>query len=199
MKAWTRWMTLTVLAMATVSWVSGCSKTESPPSTEPQAEKEGAHTEHTGDAEQHKEDETAKHHEGEHKEGGHKEGEHKEGGHQHAGALSERDVKMPDSFKAGIARLEQLHEQIAHQVEHNELSKVHRVAEEMALVAKKMKDLARAELPEEKQTDAGRLCNEISGFFQPIDEVADAGKKEETLSIHKQMADTIMKLKTLVQ
>ena len=69
--------------------------------------------------------------------------------------------------------------------------------EEMALVAKKMKGLASKELPEDKQTDAGRLCNEVAGYYKPIDEAADAGKKPETEAIEKKMADAIGKLKAL--
>jgi len=188
------WAALGMLATATVVWLSGCSErketssaagtTGNPPA---QAQKEA-----------HKDHETGEHHEGEHKEGAHKHGGHTEAGHDDK-PLTEKDVKMPASFKNGVARLEELNETIEHQIEHGELAKVHRVAEEMALVAKKMKELARHDLPEDRQTDAGRLCNEVAGYFVPIDEAADAGKKPETQAIHKKMAEAIGKLKALIQ
>ena len=77
------------------------------------------------------------------------------------------------------------------------LADVHRVAEEMAILARKMKTLAANDIADDKRTEAGRLCNEIAGYFTPIDEAADAGKKDETITIHKQMAATIGKLKAL--
>ena len=49
------------------------------------------------------------------------------------------------------------------------------------------------------RVEAGRLCNEIAGFFKPIDEAADAGKKAETEAIHKKMGEAIGKLKGLVK
>ncbi len=106
---------------------------------------------------------------------------------------------MPDSFKAGVARLEELHKTIDHHIEHGELPKVHRVAEEMKLVANKMKELAQMDVAEDQRVEAGRLCNEIAGYFTPIDEAADAGKKGETEAIHKKMGAAIAKLKALAK
>lgn len=181
------WITLGLLAMSSVLWLSGCSDNKGTPpagggpgGSPPAQTKEDAHKDHA---------------DGDHKEGAHK---HAEGGHDDK-PLTEKDAKMPASFKAGVARLEELHETIEHQIEHGELAKVHRTAEEMALVAKKMKELARHDLPEDRQTEAGRLCNEVAGYFGPIDEAADAGKKPETQAIHKKMAEAIAKLKALVQ
>lgn len=113
--------------------------------------------------------------------------------------LTDKDVKLPISFKAGVARQDELHKKIAQQIKDDELDKVHRTAEEMALVAKKMKELARKDLDEGKQAEAGRLCNDIIGYFKPIDEAADAGKKAETVAIHKKMGVTIAKLKALIK
>ncbi len=106
-------------------------------------------------------------------------------------------MKTPDSFAVGVARLSELHQKINHLIEHNELGEVHHVAEEMGMVARKMKPLASRDIAEDKRTDAGRLCNDIAGYFNPIDEAADAGKKDETMAIHKQMAETIAKLEAL--
>jgi hypothetical protein len=121
-------------------------------------------------------------------------------GHEHGGPpLSEDDVKTPDSFAAGVARLKELHQQISDLIENNKLSNVHRTAEEMAIVARKMKPLAARDISEDRRADAGRLCNEIVNYFRPIDEVADAGKKDETVAIHNQMGETISKLEELTE
>ncbi len=115
----------------------------------------------------------------------------------HDKALTEKDVKMPATFKAGVARQEELHKSIGDLIQKGELAKVHRVAEEMTLIAKKMKSLAQTGVKEDKLVDAGKLCNELAGYYKPIDEAADAGKKADTEAIHKKMAETIMKLKDL--
>lgn len=189
MKTWNGWLGLATLAVASVAWLSGCSNTAT---TASKVDK----TKETG----HKDGD---HKDGDHKDGGHKEGDHKEGGHKegedHDKPLTEKDVKMPTSFKAGVTRLEELNKTIDHHIEHGELAKVHRVAEEMALVAKKMKEFARTEVAEDKQTEVGRLCNEVAGYYKPIDEAADAGKKAETEAIHKKMGEAIEKLKGLVK
>ncbi len=128
--------------------------------------------------------------------GDHKDGDHKDGDHE-TKAFTDADIKMPGTFADGIARLEELNQTIEHHIEGNLLSDVHHVAEEMALIARKMKEYARTSLKVDQQTEAGRLCNEIAGFYPSIDEAADAGKKPETTAIHKQMTDSIAKLKAL--
>lgn len=117
----------------------------------------------------------------------------------HDKPLTEKDVKMPDSFKAGVGRLEELHKKIHHLIEDDKLSKVHRVAEEMALVANRTKKLGAKDLPEDKQADAGKFCNEVAASYKTIDEAADAGKKAETVAIHKKMGTAIENLKKLLK
>jgi len=112
---------------------------------------------------------------------------------EHAGHTAE----LPTSFAAGVAQLNDLQEKIAHLIEHNELADVHRVAEEMAIVARKMKELAARDVSDDNRAEAGRLCNEIAGYFHPIDEAADAGKKDETMAIHMKMVETVGKLDAL--
>lgn len=159
----------------------GCSKQQTAQQNAP------AHADHDG----HSADEHAS---GDHHDGGH------HAGHDHAAkALTEEDVKTPDSFAAGVTRLKELHQKINDLIEQNKLADVHRTAEEMAIVARKMKPLAARDIAEDKRTDAGRLCNDIAGYFSPIDEAADAGKKDETMKIHMQMADTIDKLVSLTK
>ena len=126
--------------------------------------------------------------------------------HDHADAhshedhsLTDKDVKMPATFNEGLTRLSEPHGKIDHLIEHGELGDVHRVAEEIALVAKQMKELARKDLPEDKQTEAGRLCNELAGYFKPIDAAGDAGNKAETQAIHEKMGTAIEKLKSLAK
>src|SRR5262245_42147020 len=182
MKFWTWLPALALLATANAWWLRGCS-------SKTNKDKEG-HSKKADDKGEHKD-----HKEGEHKKEDHKE---KEGEH-HDKPLTEKDVKMPASFKEGVARLEELHKKIEHHIEHDELAKVHRVAEEMALVAKKMKELAGKEIAEDRQVEAGRLCNEVAGYYKPIDEAADAGKKAETQALHKKMGGAIAKLKALAK
>ena len=175
MNACTRGLLLGFLALLSVAWLSGCGSPASTPKTG-----------------------TDKHSKDDHKDPkdtGHK--DHKPGDHDKP--LTDKDVKMPDSFNAGVARLEELHKKIDHQIEHNELKDVHRTAEEMALVANKMKELAQKAVAEDKLAEAGRLCNEIAGYFKPIDEAADAGKKADTEAIHKKMGEAITKLKGLMK
>jgi len=191
MNVWIRGIAPALVATATVLWVSGCgggAGSGKAPSAKGEARGTGSDHKDHKDAGK----------EGDHK--GHKEGNHKDQkeGHAHK-ALTEKDVKMPDSFTAGVGRLEDLHKKIAHQIEHKELKEVHRTAEEMALVANKTKELAQKSVAEDKLADAGRLCNEIAGYFKPIDEAADAGKKADTEAIHKKMGEAIGKLKHLVQ
>ena len=157
-----------------VSVLVSCSKQTNAPTT-------GSHEHHDGDtADDHA---SADHHDGDH--------ERSDDG------PTEENVKTPESFAAGVMRLTELHQKIALLIDENKLDEVHHAAEEMSILARKMKPLAVRDLPEDKRTDAGRFCNDISGNFKPIDEAADAGKKAETVAIHKQMADTISKLDAL--
>lgn len=122
--------------------------------------------------------------------------EHQE--HAHSGeSLTENDVTLPTSFAAGTTRLAELQKKIQELIDKNDLGSVHHAAEEMAIVARKMKQLAAQDVSEDMRTEAGRLCNEVAGYFQPIDEAADAGNKAETVAIHKQMAATIGKLEAM--
>src|SRR3990172_6803538 len=156
--------------------IAGCSKQAPVPAPTDAADEE--HEQHTAD---------------EHAAAGHADAEHEHGGQ----ALTEESVKTPESFAAGVARLKELHQEINHLIEHDELADVHHVAEEMAILARKMKPLAARDIAQDKLTDAGRLCNQIAGYFRQIDEAADAGKKDETMAIHMQMAATIGNLEAL--
>lgn len=169
MMNWMRGSGLALLAASLIWGLCGCSgKTDTTPSSK---------------ADQHKEDD-------------HKESGHKEGGHDEK-PLTEKDVKMPASFQAGVTRLEELHKKIGEEIDEGQLKHVHRLAEEMSLVAKKMKELAQKDILADKRVEAGRLCNEVAGTYQPIDEAADAGKKAETVALHKKMGEAIAKLKGL--
>lgn len=118
----------------------------------------------------------------------------------HGGAaLTEKDIDMPASIAASVERLEVLHGEIAKQIDGKELDHVHRTAEEMALVAKGVKKLAANRIPEDRLTELGRLCNEIAGYYEPIDEAADAGKLAETTEIHEKMGKAIERLKELTR
>ena len=169
-----RGSSLALLAASLIWWLSGCSgKTDTIPSSKANTHKEG-----------------------DHKESGDKEGGHKEGGHDEK-PLTEEDVKMPASFQTGVTRLEELHKKIGEEIDEGQLKHVHRLAEEMKLVASKMKALAQKDLSADKRVEAGRLCNEVAGTYPPIDEAADAGKKAETVALHKKMGEAVAKLKGL--
>ena len=170
-------LTTSLAAAFSLPLLGGCSK-QAPKAVVP------AHDEHDGHAAD--EHAAADHHDADHEEHGGK-------------ALTEESVPMPANFAAGVARLKELHQEINHLVESNKLDDVHHAAQEMGIVAKKMKTLASRDIPEAKRADAGRLCNDIAGYFSPIDEAADAGKKDETMKIHMQMADTIKKLDELTK
>lgn len=200
MNSCVRCLMFPVLAAAALAWTSGCSdKTKEMKAPAVKGDKlveaKGG-GDHAKDGD-HKKDSDHKEHK---KDADHK--DHKKDGHKddhHDKPLTEKDVKLPDSFKAGVARLEELHKKIHHLIEDNQLSKVHRVAEEMALVANGTKRLAAKDLPEDKQTEAGRFCNEVASSYRTIDEAADAGKKAETEAIHKKMGTAVEKLKVLAK
>jgi Ni/Co efflux regulator RcnB len=171
-------LAITAAAAFAVPLAIGCSK-------QPAAQTEVGQEQHADhSAEDHA---AADHHDADHD-------EHHEHGEK---ALTEADVPTPKSFAAGVARLKELHEEINHLIEHNELANVHHHAEEMAMLARKMKPLASTDIADDKRTDAGRLCNEIAGYFEPIDSAADAGKKDATIAIHQKMANTIAQLESL--
>lgn len=173
-----RWFGMFLLAAASVAWLSGCGGGGGKGTPSGPKDSKSDHKDH--------------------KDGDHKDKAHKDGDH-HDKALTAKDVKMPDSFAAGVARLDELHKKIHHQIEHNELKHVHRTAEEMALVAQKTKELAQKTVAEDKLSDAGRLLNEVAGYYKPIDEAADAGKKSETEAIYKKMGEAIAKLKEVAK
>ena len=190
MNARTGLLALALLAVASLTWTSGCTKTPDKAPTGKGDKQATADIKKPGHQDA-----------GHEKSTDHKDGDYKKGGHEedHDKVLTEKDVKMPDSFKAGVSRLDELHKQIHHLIEDNQLSKVHRVAEEMALVANSTKRLAAKDLPEGKQTEAGRYCNEVASSYKPIDEAADAGKKAETEAIHKKMETAVENLKKLTK
>jgi hypothetical protein len=117
--------------------------------------------------------------------------------HDHEAALTEKDVKMPDSFKAGVARQEELYQELGKFVEKDDMDKAHRQAEEMALVAQRMKKLAQDSVAEDKLASAGRLCNELSDAFRKLDDAIHAKKKQEVKDQYQKMGKTIAQLKEL--
>jgi len=158
MNAWIRLFGLTVLATVSV-WAGGCSGDQGKPkdgkadATKVAGHKDG---EHKGADHKDKDHKEGSHKDTDHKESGHKDGAHKDHkkDEHHDKPLTLKDIKVPASFKAGVARLEELHKQIHHLIEHGELPKVHRVAEEMSLLAGEMKRMAQKEVAEDRQTEA---------------------------------------------
>lgn len=169
-----RGLVLIVFAVAVVGWLGGCSSGTKPAS--PAKTPKETHKDDHGKKEDGKKDD-----------------------HAHDKKLTEKDVKMPGSFKEGVERLEELQRKIHHQIEDNELKHVHRTAEEMRLVALKTKELAQKDVTEDRLAEAGKACNEIAASFEPIDKAADGGKKAEVEALHKNVGDAIKKLKVLVK
>jgi hypothetical protein len=201
MSRWTK-LGIPIAVAALTGWLGCTNKPSTPPPATSQVEEEGSHEhsagEEHGPGEEH-DHEAAGEHDGGH--AGHaEEGDHEHGegaNHHHGEALTEADVHMPADFAEGVVRLEELHAEIERLIDEDDLLKVHRVAEEMALVARKMKALAQQDLPAEKRTEAGRLCNEVAGYFRPIDDAADSGDKVGTEAVHDKMEIAIGKLKEL--
>ena len=192
MSVWTRSLMVAVLAAASTWWLSGCSGKPTEKAAEKPADQHKDHDKKDSDK---KDDDHKDHKDGDKKD--HKDGDHKD---DHDKPLTEKDVKMPETFKTGVARLEELHKGIDQHIEHGELDKVHRTAEEAALVARGMKKLAAKEIADDaKQADAIKLCEEVARFYKPLDEAADAKKKAETIALHKQMGEAISKLKALTK
>ncbi|HQU42290.1 MAG: hypothetical protein B7Z73_01230, partial [Planctomycetia bacterium 21-64-5] len=136
-------LSLSLTALALIAWCSGCTDNQPRgPQAAPQAEQddhEGDHAHAPGEE-----------HDGEHDEHGHSH-EHDGQTHTHHDvALTEQDIDMPASVDGGVQRLEELHGQIARQIDEKELDHVHRAAEEMALVAKGLKRLAADQVAEDK-------------------------------------------------
>lgn len=130
----------------------------------------------------------------------HAESSHSGETHAHASeALTEKDVDLPANVSLGALRLETLYDEIANQLEQKHLERVHRIAEEMAIVAKSIKILAANEVADDKLTEVGRLCNEIAGYYEPLDEAADAGRTAETAEIHEKMGKAIERLSQLTR
>lgn len=177
---------LTALALS--AWCSGCADNQPRPPAAAQEVQE-----HPEDGHAHGDEHDA------HGEHGHSHEHSGETHTHHDEALTEKDIEMPTDVAGGVTRLEELHGQIARQIEEKELDHVHRTAEEMALVAKGVKRLAADEIADDKLTEVGRLCNEIAGCFPPIDEAADAGKAAETSEIHAKMGQAIERLKELTR
>lgn len=130
----------------------------------------------------------------------HAESSHSGETHAHVSeALTEKDVDLPANAALGVSRLETLHVEIANQIEQKHLERVHHIAEEMAIVAKNIKKLAANEVAEKKLTEVGRLCNEIAGYYEPLDEAANAGRTAETAEIHEKMGKAIERLSQLTR
>ena len=193
MITWTRWSILGLTA-AVLAWggASGCSKQDG--KKEVAAKKDGDQTPKVGDQKK----------DGDHKE--HKDGHvkakdgHKDKSHDdHDKAITLKDIKVPGSFKDGVARLEELQKHVHHLLEDNKLDKVHRAAEEMALVAIETKKMAQKEVAADQLVNVGRWTNEVSSAFTAIDAAADMGKKKEAEEIHNKVGKAIEQLKTLVK
>jgi hypothetical protein len=142
-------------------------------------------------------------HSGEHAEGKHADGKHAGGekGH-HAGGHSAEEmaaaVAKLDSYADAIHELGELREEIGHLIKDDKLSDVHPPAQHIALIAKRLFELARkGGVSEEHWRDINTQSRELAGFFDEVDKAADAGKKPETEAAVTKMFKLIDSLSAL--
>ena len=181
--------TLSILAAVAV-WLAGCSRGSSTPpkSTTPAGgtqSKSGTHDDHAA----------AKHDEPGHKEGGHAEG-HKDGHGQ-----SEADVKAAvaklASYAEAMHEIDEHREEIEHLVEAGKLGEVHPPAQHIAMIAKRLPELAqKSGVPQEHLKEINTQSRDLANLFDEIDEAGDAGKKPETEAAFAKMVKLIDSLKT---
>ncbi|MBI2194691.1 MAG: hypothetical protein HYU36_22150 [Planctomycetes bacterium] len=113
--------------------------------------------------------------------------EHEEHGEHGEG---EKAAKPPASYAEGVKRIDHHLHEIAELIEGNKLADVHREAAVVrdtakalpGLAAKKDSGVAQKALPE-----ITKAAKALADTFSKIDEVADAGKMEETKKVHAQM------------
>ncbi|KAF0247078.1 MAG: hypothetical protein FD180_17 [Planctomycetota bacterium] len=114
-------------------------------------------------------------------------------GHSHGG----EPVKVSsNSFEDSIGQMEERLKTIDGLIASGKLDEVHREAEVICTLAKGMPEQTQG-WPADKSASAAESAAKLAGMFREIDEVADAGKPDETKAATAKMRDLVAKLKAL--
>lgn len=124
--------------------------------------------------------------------GGCTEADHDDGHGNHGGSAS---VDVPQHYGAAVAKCEELSRKIDTLISKGDLSDVHEAAAGIKKIAERLSALAQQDLPPEKLRDVNVNARKLAGMFGKIDEAADAGRKNDTIAVHKEMRVLIAKLK----
>ena len=128
-----------------------------------------------------------------HGEHGHSEKGHGEKGHSHGAEGG--TVTVPDHYSEAVHLCEELSDKIGGLISSGKLSNVHAVAADITKIAEKLPALAKKDLKPAMLKQVNIKAKELAGMFDEIDEAADAGKKKETIALHKKMKGLIAHLK----
>ena len=105
------------------------------------------------------------------------------------------DVTVPDHYAHAVEKCEKLSKEIDDLIRDDKLDKVHAVAKSIQMIAEKLAELAKKDLPAEMLKDVNVKAKELAGTFSEIDTVADAGDKEGTIKVHNKIKELIGHLK----
>ncbi len=99
------------------------------------------------------------------------------------------------AFGEAMKQCEELSDTIAGLIERDALSQIHPPAEAIKKIAETIPAIAYDELTPEGFEAVRAKARALAGTFSEIDEVADAGKKEETIKAHEKIRLLIADLK----
>lgn len=108
-------------------------------------------------------------------------------------------VIVPDHYKNAVNKRDELSTKIGGLINSGVLNNVHPFAADIKMIAEKLTDPAQKDLKQEMLKDMNVRAKELAGMFQEIDQVADAGTKEETTKLHERMKTMIAELKKHAQ
>lgn len=101
-------------------------------------------------------------------------------GGDHAGTpLTEADVAPTPAMADAVRALEQLGMKLDAHVQAGTLAKIHRVAEEAAIVANRCVEKIQAEAAADRRVEATKAARAIAALFPELDKAGDSGNKDE--------------------
>ena len=130
-----------------------------------------------------------------HSEDGTSEKGHSHGGASHSHGAKGGTVTVPDHYGEAVEKCEELSGKIGSLISSGKLSEVHAVAADITKIAEQLPALAKKDLKPSMLKEVNIKAKELAGMFDEIDEAADAGKKKETIALHKKMKGLIAHLK----
>ena len=114
--------------------------------------------------------------------------EHDDGHGHHGGGGA---VEVPEHYGAAVAKCEELSVKIESLIAKGNLHDVHGVAADIKKIAEKLPALAQEDLPPAKLRDVNVAAKKLAGMSSEIDAAADAGRKDDTIALHKEMKGLI--------